>query len=148
MPNKVWRFLRNLQNLSIFPSFEETQPFGPGFRLRYEGENSRRYFRGTYALMNLNSVAGLRSADSWNSCGLTKRVVSPSTRRSSLAKFDALLRERLLIRSCARETQLRPGARRPAEEFREGNEQMDRQEERIAHESQIITPANLHKTAL
>ena len=34
-----------------------------------------------------------------------------------------------------------------AEEFREGNEQMDRQEEQIAHELKIITPANLHKTA-
>src|SRR5216683_2710260 len=33
-----------------------------------------------------------------------------------------------------------------AEEFREGNEQMDRQEEKIAHELKIITPANLHKT--
>jgi len=34
-----------------------------------------------------------------------------------------------------------------AEEFREGNEQMDRQEEQIAHELKIITPANLRKTA-
>jgi hypothetical protein len=34
-----------------------------------------------------------------------------------------------------------------AEEFREGNEQMDRQEEQIAHELKINTPANLHKTA-
>jgi hypothetical protein len=34
-----------------------------------------------------------------------------------------------------------------AEEFREGNEQMDRQEEQIAHELEIIMPANLHKTA-
>ena len=33
------------------------------------------------------------------------------------------------------------------EEFGEGNEQMDRQDERIAHEGQIITPANLHKAA-
>jgi len=34
-----------------------------------------------------------------------------------------------------------------AEEFREGPEQMDRQEEQIAHELKIIMPANLHKTA-
>jgi hypothetical protein len=34
-----------------------------------------------------------------------------------------------------------------AEKFREGNKQMDRQEEQIAHELKIITPANLHKTA-
>src|SRR5580693_7075298 len=34
-----------------------------------------------------------------------------------------------------------------AEEFREGHEQMDRQEEQIAHELKIIMPANLRKTA-
>ena len=34
-----------------------------------------------------------------------------------------------------------------AEEFCEGNEQMDRQEELIAHKWKIIRPANLHKTA-
>jgi hypothetical protein len=33
------------------------------------------------------------------------------------------------------------------EEFREGHEQMDRQEEQIAHELETILPANLHKTA-
>jgi hypothetical protein len=31
-----------------------------------------------------------------------------------------------------------------AEEFREGHEQMDRQEEQIAHELETILPANLH----
>jgi hypothetical protein len=47
-------------------------PFGPGFRLRHEEENSRRYFRRTNALWNLNSVAGLRLADSFGMrCGLT-----------------------------------------------------------------------------
>jgi hypothetical protein len=35
-----------------------------------------------------------------------------------------------------------------AEEFREGDEQMDRQEQQIAHELEIIMPVNLHKTAL
>jgi hypothetical protein len=30
----------------------------------------------------------------------------------------------------------------------QGNEQMDRQDEQIAHDWQIITPANLHKAAL
>src|SRR6516165_8528012 len=35
-----------------------------------------------------------------------------------------------------------------AEQFRQGDEQMDRQDERIAHDWQIITPANLHKAAL
>ena len=35
-----------------------------------------------------------------------------------------------------------------AEEFREGHEQMDRQEEQIAHELETILPANLHKTRL
>ena len=34
-----------------------------------------------------------------------------------------------------------------AEEFRECHEQMDRQEEQIAHELETILPANLHKTA-
>src|ERR1700740_2297917 len=34
-----------------------------------------------------------------------------------------------------------------AKEFREGHEQMDRQEEQIAHEFETILPANLHKTA-
>jgi hypothetical protein len=34
-----------------------------------------------------------------------------------------------------------------AEEFREANEQMDHQEEQIARELKINTPANLHKTA-
>jgi hypothetical protein len=44
------------------------------------------------------------------------------------------------------ETQLRPGARRPGRGISRGNEQIDRQEEKIAH-WKIITPANLHKTA-
>src|ERR1700687_1573878 len=34
-----------------------------------------------------------------------------------------------------------------AEEFGEGDEQVDRQEEQIAHESHVITFANLRKTA-
>jgi hypothetical protein len=38
-------------------------------------------------------------------------------------------------------------ARQEAEEFREGNDQIDRQEEQIAHEFKIITAANLHNTS-
>jgi hypothetical protein len=34
-----------------------------------------------------------------------------------------------------------------AEEFRKGDEQMDRQEEHISHESNVIRPANFRKTA-
>ena len=34
-----------------------------------------------------------------------------------------------------------------AEEFRESHEQMDRQEEQVAHRLETILPANLHKTA-
>jgi hypothetical protein len=34
-----------------------------------------------------------------------------------------------------------------AEQFREDNRQVDRQEEQIAHESNVFTRANLHKTA-
>ena len=33
------------------------------------------------------------------------------------------------------------------EEFRDGGKQMDRQEEQVAHESNVITPANPSKTA-
>jgi hypothetical protein len=33
-----------------------------------------------------------------------------------------------------------------AEEFREGDQQVDRQEKQIAHESNVITSANLRKT--
>jgi len=116
-------------------------PFGPGFRFRREGENSKRYFRWTSALWNLNSVAGLRIADSFGMrCGLTKRVVSPSTRRSSIVRFGARCRERLLIQELMFEQErfscdLARAAR--AEEFREGHEQMDRQEEQIAHELKL-----------
>jgi hypothetical protein len=39
----------------------------------------------------------------------------------------------------ATETPQRHRARRPAEEFGEGGEQVDRQEEQIAHDSHIIT---------
>src|ERR1700676_4173537 len=63
-------------------------PFGPGFRLRHEEENSRRYFRWTNALWNLNSVAGLRLADSFGvGWGLTKGVVSPTQRRRGGGSF-------------------------------------------------------------
>src|ERR1700674_3212394 len=76
------------------------RPFGPGFRLRDEEEKSSRYLRSTKALWNLNSVAGLRIVDSFGiRCGLTKRVVSPSTKRSSVLRFGARCRERLMIRS-------------------------------------------------
>ena len=40
-------------------------PFGPGFRLRCDEENSRRYFRWTNALWNLSRVAGLILTDSF-----------------------------------------------------------------------------------
>ena len=40
-------------------------PLGPGLRRRDEEEKSRRYFRSTKALWNLNSVAGLTSAPSF-----------------------------------------------------------------------------------
>src|SRR6516225_1016746 len=38
-------------------------PFGPGFRVWHGEENSRRYFRWTMALWNLNRVAGLILTD-------------------------------------------------------------------------------------
>ena len=74
-------------------------PLGPGLRRCDEEEKSRRYFRSTKALWNLNSVAGLTSAPSFGiRRGLTNSVVSPSTKRSSEVRFGARCRERLLIR--------------------------------------------------
>ena len=75
--------------------------FGTGFAATAtREEKSRRYFRSTKALWNLNSVAGLMSAPSFGiRRGLTNSVVSPSTKRSSVVRFGARCRERLLIRS-------------------------------------------------
>src|SRR5664279_3725541 len=73
-------------------------PFGPGLQRLAEDENSRRYFRSTRALWNLNNVAGLRIAASWEMRrGLTNSDVSASTKRSSEVRFGARCRERLLI---------------------------------------------------
>src|ERR1700726_2055662 len=75
-------------------------PFGPGFRLRDEKEKSSRYLRSTKALWNLNSVAGLKIADSLGiRRGLPKRGISPSKKQSTVLRFGARCRERLLIRS-------------------------------------------------
>src|ERR1700747_3220002 len=71
-------------------------------------------------LWNLNRVAGLILTDSFGMrCGLTKRVVSPSTRRSSAVRLGARRRVWLLISS-------NPSHASRAEQFREGNERMDR----------------------
>ena len=65
-----------------------------------EDENSRRYFRSTKALWNLNSVAGLRIAAILGMRrGLTNSVASPSTMRSNEVRFGARCLERLLTRS-------------------------------------------------
>src|ERR1039457_4580296 len=75
-------------------------PFGPGLGRSDEEEKSRRYFRSTKALWNSSNVAGLRIAESFRMRrGLTKRVVNPSTKRSSEVRFGARCRERLLITS-------------------------------------------------
>jgi hypothetical protein len=57
-------------------------PFGPGFRLPHEEENSRRYFRWTNALWNLNSVAGLRLADSFGGQPEHKAIERGEIRRT------------------------------------------------------------------
>jgi hypothetical protein len=55
-------------------------------------------FRSTNALWNLNSVAGLRIAQSFAiRRGLRNSVVSPSRKRSSEVRFGARCRDRLLI---------------------------------------------------
>src|ERR1700741_501758 len=130
-------------------------PFGSGFRFRWEEENSRRYFRWTSALWNLNSVAGLIIADSFGMrCGLTKRVVIPSykaiehgeirrTLSGAIADQELMFEQERYSYDLARAAQ--------TEEFREGHEQMDRQEEQIAHEyylagqsAQDCTTAAIH----
>src|SRR5450631_2075477 len=79
----------------------EDGPFGPGLRGRPEDEKRMRYFRSTRALWNLHNVADLTTADSFGMrCGLTKRVIIPSTKRSSVMRFGARCRERLLTMSC------------------------------------------------
>src|SRR6516165_1986216 len=63
-------------------------PFGPSFRLRHEEENSRPYFRSTKALWNSNRVAGLILTENLGMrCELRKRVVNPSTKRSSMVRL-------------------------------------------------------------
>ncbi len=75
-------------------------PFGPGLRRCPQEEKSRRYLRSTSALWNLNSMEDLRIADSFGMRrGLTNCAVSPSTKRSSVVRFGARCRERLLINS-------------------------------------------------
>jgi len=70
-------------------------PFGPGLRGRPAEEKGRRYLPSTRALWNLSSVAGLVMMDNRGMrCGRMNRVVSPSTRRSSVVRFGASCRER------------------------------------------------------
>src|SRR6516164_9473131 len=98
-------------------------PFGPGFRLWHGEENSRRYFRWTMALWSLNRVAGLILTDNLGiRCGLSKTVVNPSTRRSSMVRLGARRRDRLLISSWGlskRDLSYDPSHATRAEEFGE-----------------------------
>src|SRR5258707_576716 len=76
-------------------------PLGPGLRGRPADEKRIRYFRSTRALWNLYNVADLTIADSFGRRrGLTKKVINPSTKRSSVLRFGARCRERLLTMSC------------------------------------------------
>ena len=121
-------------------------PFGPGFRFRREEENSRRYFRWTSALWNSNSVAGLRIADSFgNAMWAHKEGSQPEHKAIEHGEIwrtlsGAIADHELMFEQERFSCDLARAAR--AEEFREGHEQMDRQEEQIAHELKIIMPAN------
>jgi hypothetical protein len=81
-------------------------------------------------------------------CGLTKRVAEHKaiehgeirrTLSGAIANQELMFEQERFSYDPARSAR--------AEEFREGHEQMDRQEEQIAHELETIFPANLHKTA-
>jgi hypothetical protein len=103
----------------------------------------------------LNSVAGLIIADSFGMrCGLARRVVIPSykaiehgeirrTLSGAIADQELMFEQERFSYDLARAAQ--------TEEFREGHEQMDRQEEQIAHEyylagqsAQDCTTAAIH----
>jgi len=58
----------------------------------------------------------------------------------AIADQQLMFKQERLSRDASRTTR--------AEQFRQGDEQMDRQDKQIAHDWQIITPANLHKAAL
>ncbi len=76
-------------------------PGGPGLRCEREWlEKSKRYLQSTSALWNLNNVAGLRMAESFGMRGALMNCVNiPSVTRSSVVRFGARCRERLVIRS-------------------------------------------------
>ena len=78
-------------------------------------------------------MADLIIADSFGMrCGLTKRVVSPSTKRSSVVRFGGALSGTIADENLLLEQQRlggnSTGATR-AEQFREGDEQVDREEQ-------------------
>ena len=75
--------------------------FGPGLRGRLEDENRMRYLRSINALRNLKDVADFTIEESFGMRrGLTKRVISPSAKRSTNVRFGARWRERLLTMRC------------------------------------------------
>ena len=116
-----------------------------------EEEKSRRYLRSTSALWNLNNVGGLEDR---------RKLHHAMWAHEEGGQSEAKAIERAQIRSALSGTTNDyklmleqqgfrhdgAGATR-AEKFREGDEQVDRQEKQTAHESNVITSANLRKTA-
>lgn len=95
-------------------------------------------------------MAGLRIAESFGMrCGLTKRVCQSEHKSIERGQIRGALSGAIADQKLMLEQQRFRGdgadATR-AEEFREGDKQVDRQEEQIAHESNVITAANLRKT--
>src|SRR5215470_11661676 len=81
-------FRRFISTIAAMSSGEG--PLGPGLRRRPREEKSRWYFRSTKALWNLDSVAGLISAPSFDiRCGCTNCMVRPSTKRSKAERLGA-----------------------------------------------------------
>jgi len=89
--------------------------FGATFVATVAEGKSRRYFRSTNTLWNLNSVAGLTSARSFGSrCGLTNNMAKPRTTRSTEVRLGARCRERLLMSNwCLRSRDSAATARTP-----------------------------------
>ena len=81
--------------------------------------------------------------------GFTNSVVSPSTKRSSVVRLGARCRE-LADQDLMLEQQRFRGDGADAtgaQEFCEGDEQVNREEEHFAHGWNAITPAMLRKSA-
>ena len=112
-------------------------PFGPGLRRCDEEEKSRRYFRSTKALWNLNNVAGLRIAPSFgNPARAHEQRGQPeheAIERGQIRRTlsGAIADEQLMLEQqgfCG------DGAYATwAEQLREGDQQVNGEDEEFAH---------------